>query len=185
MTPGEPQPPVAGDALPGPVPVQSPRYHWYHKMSAVVFIAFCVEIGLFLLIFPWTEYWESNYLSSLAPAALRHHWDNLYLRGANAHQDQAIPIIAKQFSITPDDFKATLPNFRYTPLDEAVHFIGTPDKVIQQIKNLQAKGGIGEVAIVSNFGGIEHWKSIKTQEMFSKHVMPAFRTRESGAAAAD
>jgi NitT/TauT family transport system substrate-binding protein len=25
----------------------------------------------------------------------------------NAHQDQAIPIIAKQFSITPDDFKAT------------------------------------------------------------------------------
>ena len=46
----------------------------------------------------------------------------------NAHQDQAIPIIAKQFSITPDDFKATLPNFRYTPLDEAVHFIGTPDK---------------------------------------------------------
>jgi hypothetical protein len=38
-------------------------------MSAVVFIAFCLEIGLFLLIFPWTEYWDSNYLSSLAPAA--------------------------------------------------------------------------------------------------------------------
>ena len=51
-------------------------------MSAVVFIAFCLEIGLFLLIFPWTEYWESNYLSSLAPAALRHYWDNMYVRGA-------------------------------------------------------------------------------------------------------
>jgi len=45
-----------------------------------------------------------------------------------ANQEKAIPIIAKQFSITPEDFKATLPNFRYTPLDEAVHFIGTPDK---------------------------------------------------------
>jgi hypothetical protein len=82
MTPSEPQQPVSGDALPGPVPVQSPRYHWYHKMSAVVFIAFCLEIGLFLLIFPWTEYWDSNYLSSLPPAALRHYWDNMYVRGA-------------------------------------------------------------------------------------------------------
>jgi hypothetical protein len=53
------------------------------------------------------------------------------------------------------------------------------------VKNLQAKGGIGELAIVSNFGGIEHWKSIKTQHMFSKHVMPAFRPKASDAIAAD
>ena len=38
-----------------------------------------------------------------------------------ANQEKAIPIIAKHFSITPDDFKATLPNFRYTPFEEAVH----------------------------------------------------------------
>jgi alkanesulfonate monooxygenase SsuD/methylene tetrahydromethanopterin reductase-like flavin-dependent oxidoreductase (luciferase family) len=70
-------------------------------------------------------------------------------------------------------------------VDQEIAFIGTPEKVIQQVKNLQAKGGIGELAIVSNFGGIEHWKSIKTQHMFSKHVMPAFRTKTSGAVAAD
>lgn len=46
----------------------------------------------------------------------------------NANQEAAIPIIAKQFSITADDFKATLPNFRYTPLAEAKDFIGTVDK---------------------------------------------------------
>jgi NitT/TauT family transport system substrate-binding protein len=46
----------------------------------------------------------------------------------NANQDKAIPIIAKQFSISPDEFKATLPTFRYTPLAEAKDFIGTPDK---------------------------------------------------------
>jgi hypothetical protein len=40
---------------------------------------------------------------------------------------------------------------------------------------LQAKGGIGELAIVSNFGGLEHWKSIKTQQLFADRVMPAFR----------
>jgi NitT/TauT family transport system substrate-binding protein len=46
----------------------------------------------------------------------------------NANQDKAIPIIAKHFSISPDEFKATQPNFRYTPLAEAKEFIGTVDK---------------------------------------------------------
>jgi NitT/TauT family transport system substrate-binding protein len=43
----------------------------------------------------------------------------------NSNQEQAIPIIAKHFSITPEDFKATLPNFRYTPFQEAVQLMGT------------------------------------------------------------
>ena len=58
---------------------------------------------------------------------------------------------------------------------QEIGFIGTPEKVIRQIRNLQAKGGIGELAIVSNFGGLEHWKSIKTQQLFAERVMPAFR----------
>ena len=70
-------------------------------------------------------------------------------------------------------------------VEQEIGFVGTPDKVIQQVRNLQAKGGIGELAIVSNFGGIEHWKSIKTQQMFSQHVMPAFRPKSSDAIAAD
>jgi len=48
--------------------------------------------------------------------------------------------------------------------------------MIRQVENLQAKGGIGELAIVSNFGGLEHWKSIKTQQLFAQQVMPAFRS---------
>jgi NitT/TauT family transport system substrate-binding protein len=45
-----------------------------------------------------------------------------------ANQDQAIPIIAKHFSISPEDFKATLPNFRYTPYEEAVRLMGTAEQ---------------------------------------------------------
>lgn len=60
-------------------------------------------------------------------------------------------------------------------VEQEIGFIGTPAKVIQQIKKLQAKGGIGELAIVSNFGGLDHWKSIKTQHLFATQVMPAFR----------
>jgi hypothetical protein len=51
------------------------------------------------------------------------------------------------------------------------------------VQNLQAKGGIGELAIVSNFGGLEHWKSIKTQQLFAQRVIPAFRTTVNEVAA--
>ena len=54
---------------------------------------------------------------------------------------------------------------------------------VRQVRELQAKGGIGELAIVANFGGLEHWKSIKTQDLFAKHVMPAFRQHTTQAAA--
>jgi alkanesulfonate monooxygenase SsuD/methylene tetrahydromethanopterin reductase-like flavin-dependent oxidoreductase (luciferase family) len=60
-------------------------------------------------------------------------------------------------------------------VEQEIGFIGTPEKVIRQVQNLQEKGGIGELAIVSNFGGLEHWKSIKTQQLFAERVMPAFR----------
>jgi alkanesulfonate monooxygenase SsuD/methylene tetrahydromethanopterin reductase-like flavin-dependent oxidoreductase (luciferase family) len=60
-------------------------------------------------------------------------------------------------------------------VEQEIGFIGTPEKVVRQVENLQEKGGIGELAIVSNFGGLEHWKSIKTQQLFAERVMPAFR----------
>ena len=60
-------------------------------------------------------------------------------------------------------------------VEQEIAFIGTPQKVIKQIKDLQKKGGIGELAIVANFGGLEYWKSIKTQHLFASQVMPAFR----------
>lgn len=46
----------------------------------------------------------------------------------NENREEAIPIIAEHFSITPDDFKATLENFRYTPYEEAVELMGTGEE---------------------------------------------------------
>jgi alkanesulfonate monooxygenase SsuD/methylene tetrahydromethanopterin reductase-like flavin-dependent oxidoreductase (luciferase family) len=60
-------------------------------------------------------------------------------------------------------------------VEQEIGFIGTPEKVIRQIENLCRQERIGELAIVSNFGGIDHWKTIKTQELFAKRVMPHFR----------
>jgi alkanesulfonate monooxygenase SsuD/methylene tetrahydromethanopterin reductase-like flavin-dependent oxidoreductase (luciferase family) len=68
-------------------------------------------------------------------------------------------------------------------VEQEIGFIGTPEKIVAQVERLQAKGGIGELAIVSNFGGIEHWKSIKTQQLFAQNVIPAFRSDDAKVAA--
>jgi hypothetical protein len=91
MMPTEPGAPETGRQtgtegadLPGPPVPPPPEYHWYHKMAAVLLITFCLEMGLFLLVFPWTEYWDNNlrsFFTALAPA-LRPFWDNMYIRGA-------------------------------------------------------------------------------------------------------
>ncbi len=65
----------------GPVGLNRPFYRWYHKTFAVLLVAFCFVIGLFLLIFPWTTYWETNYFAGLIPQS-RLYWDNQYIRGA-------------------------------------------------------------------------------------------------------
>jgi hypothetical protein len=76
-----PTPAAASDEAAGPIPVERPVYRWHHKLSAAVLIALCFEIGLFLLVFPWTGYWENNYFSSLLPE-WRRYWMNPYWRGA-------------------------------------------------------------------------------------------------------
>jgi len=80
--PGREAAPGAGGE-PGPTPVMfhPPGYRWYHKIWAVVLITFCLEIGCFLTIFPWTTYWEINYFSQIVPA-WHVVWYNAYVRGA-------------------------------------------------------------------------------------------------------
>jgi hypothetical protein len=66
-------------------PAPSVRYHWYHKVSAVLFIVFCLEVGLFLLIFPWTDKWDDNLFATFLSSSISRWsqvWQSAYLRGA-------------------------------------------------------------------------------------------------------
>jgi hypothetical protein len=49
-------------------------------------VIFCFEIGLFLLIYPWTDSWTNNYFAWIAPGAVQapwnQFWNNTYMRGA-------------------------------------------------------------------------------------------------------
>ncbi len=69
---------------PPPQPAPAPRngLTWFDKFSYVIFILFALEVGLFLLIYPWMHpIWSQNFLFHLSP-----HWHPLfmsnYFRGA-------------------------------------------------------------------------------------------------------
>lgn len=33
---------------------------WLHRISLVVFVIFCIELGVLLAVLPWTSYWVNN-----------------------------------------------------------------------------------------------------------------------------
>ncbi len=78
MTPTDPQ---AGAVTPpapeAPAPAL-PVYRWYHKMCAILFATFCLEVGFFLLCFPWTSYAAD--FAAFRPG-WRAYWDNPFIRG--------------------------------------------------------------------------------------------------------
>jgi hypothetical protein len=58
---------------------------WFQRLSSVLFIIFCFELGLFLLIYPWTDAWSDNYFAWALPGSVQTawhtFWNNSYVRG--------------------------------------------------------------------------------------------------------
>jgi hypothetical protein len=79
MTPGERPPTAPPPEMPEASSEIGPAYRWYHKFGAVLFATFCLEIGFFLLVFPWTG-WADDF-AAFKPE-WRRYWANLYVRGA-------------------------------------------------------------------------------------------------------
>ena len=51
-----------------------------NRLLTVAFILFCFEVGIFLIVVPWSAFWESNVLLSYAPN-LRPIMLNNFVRG--------------------------------------------------------------------------------------------------------
>jgi len=66
-------------------PIVPPGPGWFQRLSSVLFIIFCFELGLCLLIYPWTDGWSTNYFASALPGAVQTawntFWNNGYVRG--------------------------------------------------------------------------------------------------------
>jgi len=53
----------------------------WKRLFLAIFILLSIEVGLFLLMFPWSKVWERNYLLIRVPV-LRALFSNHYFRGA-------------------------------------------------------------------------------------------------------
>src|SRR5262249_11751550 len=85
-------------------------------------------------------------------------------------------LIAKGYGFYASAALESLTRLSYQDiLEQEIGFVGTPNRVIDQIRRLCQQAPITELAIVSNFGGLENWKVQKTQELFARRVMPVFR----------
>lgn len=76
--------PLPAAVAPEP-PITPPGPLWFARVMSVLFIIFCLELGLFLLIYPWTEWWSANYFAWAAKNNVQHWnelWNNTYVRGA-------------------------------------------------------------------------------------------------------
>jgi len=77
-----------GTSKPGPVlvmppPVTKPSRSqlWMHRLWLAVFVLFCLEVGIILIVGPWTRAWTENSLSSSYPA-VHEFLMNGFVRGA-------------------------------------------------------------------------------------------------------
>lgn len=77
-----PNPAIKSISEPGTV---QPGSGWFQRLSSVLLIVFCFELGLFLLIYPWTDGWSDNYfawaMQGTIQPAWHSFWDNSYVRG--------------------------------------------------------------------------------------------------------
>ncbi len=76
MQPVEPPSPIEA-----PVEPRKSQDRLVSEAGSLLFIIVCFEVGVFLLIFPWMEYWNNNSIASLAPW-MREVWDSPFFRGA-------------------------------------------------------------------------------------------------------
>jgi hypothetical protein len=58
---------------------------WFRWLSSVLFIMFAIELGLFLVVYPWLPAWSENYLVTAVPDTVlggwRELWNNPFVRG--------------------------------------------------------------------------------------------------------
>jgi hypothetical protein len=64
-----------------PPPKVSRLLRWQRRILGFCFVVFTVEVGLFLIIFPWLDSWDLNWLSLHGAAEWHSVWMSRYLRG--------------------------------------------------------------------------------------------------------
>jgi alkanesulfonate monooxygenase SsuD/methylene tetrahydromethanopterin reductase-like flavin-dependent oxidoreductase (luciferase family) len=119
------------------------------------------------------------------PAAARHEVEpylhNFFVFNASPMDSLSSP--ERRAELTAKGFahyaSGALEALRDVTCDEAVEsgiaFVGPPEVVARGLARFMREDGVGEIAIVSGFGGLPRARVLRTQELFAKHVIPLLR----------
>lgn len=65
---------------PAVAPAQTRRSVWPRRLMLIIFVVFCMEVGIMLAVLPWKQMWVNNPLVLQHPA-LRAFLGNYFVRG--------------------------------------------------------------------------------------------------------
>lgn len=82
-----------------------------------------------------------------------------------------------------DDFASTGDLTFEQLIEYGIVFVGTTEKVGDQLLELYEEFHFEELLIISHFGGTSRWQATKTQELFARDIMPRLRGASEAAAA--
>ncbi|WP_026701963.1 LLM class flavin-dependent oxidoreductase [Salibacterium aidingense] len=64
-------------------------------------------------------------------------------------------------------------------LEDEYVWVGSPGEIKEKVANLiEACPDLSEIAVLCTYAGMEHWKTVRTQDLFSQQVMPAFQNQQ-------
>lgn len=86
------------------------------------------------------------------------------------------PLIDAGYGFYAGDLLQQMKKLSYDDLiDQDMVYVGTPAQVIRKLQDLHGKIAFDEFDILSHYGDIDLHRAYRTQELFAKQVMPAFR----------
>lgn len=93
-------------------------------------------------------------------------------------------LMAKDFGFYASGALEALATIPYRQLvDEEYVWVGSPSQVAEKVDQvIKACPGLEEISVLCTYGGMEQWRTLRNQELFSLEVMPHFQSATSMAA---
>ncbi|RJS61904.1 LLM class flavin-dependent oxidoreductase [Bacillus sp. PK3_68] len=92
-------------------------------------------------------------------------------------------MIKKDFGFYASGALESLADIPYQKLiDDEYVWVGSPDEIQPKVKKvIEACPDLSEIALLCTYAGMEHWKTIRTQDLFSQQIMPHFQENKEEA----
>ncbi|WP_394237153.1 LLM class flavin-dependent oxidoreductase [Niallia oryzisoli] len=89
-------------------------------------------------------------------------------------------MMAKDFGFYASGALESLATIPYQQLiDEEYVWVGSPEEIKEKVQRVvDAVPELSEIAVLCTFGGLEHWKTIRTQQLFSERIRPVIKKDE-------